>query len=57
MYNTLFKNREAIKDEDRGRLWVVLLEAEKHKNAAAPGIYQKLLAMENPELEEKIKKD
>ena len=57
LYNTLFESRESIDDEHRGRLWVKLLNAEKNKNAANEGMYQKLVSMENEQLEHTIDKD
>ena len=57
LYSTLFMDRNAISDDDRGRLWVILLDGKKHMNSAAPGMYNKLVNMENAALEKTIDQD
>jgi hypothetical protein len=56
IYSTIF-SLDQLSDSDRGSLWVKLLEADKFKSNASGNMYQKLVTMENPGLEDAIQKD
>jgi hypothetical protein len=57
VFNAIFESREAVPDEQRGNLWLNLLEAEARRNSAQVDLYQKLVNMENGLLEQTIDKD
>lgn len=48
---------EGVRDNDRGVLWIKLLDVENVKNGASENMYYKLVCMQNSQLDRRIEQD